>query len=218
MKRVALALIALVTACGGSTSTSTDNGAAAACSAACGGNVVGKWNIVSFCGPSTYQMSTTTCAEPLGVDRAGETVTGTFDYRADGTLTASMTMSGSTRITYPAACLTYGGITITCDQLNQAMQLGGASMADAGITGYSCVAAAAGACACTAQMATQTLSGTGAYAVSGSVLTQATGGGSPGQVDFCVQGTRMTQTPRVTGGDAGVSFSSGVGYVLEKQP
>jgi hypothetical protein len=201
MKRLALGLIALVAACGGTTASSGDN--SAACGAACGGDVVGRWKILSYCGPSTYQMTIGTCAVPATVERITATTTGTMEFLGDGTYSGSITNSGTVRLTYPAACLTIGGYTLTCAQL-----------------GTGCAAAAAGGCTCTMTANNQTSGGTGTYSINGSVLTTlplATIGSPPSQFDYCVQGNRFTMTPRASD-DAGVAFSSGVGNVLEKLP
>jgi hypothetical protein len=199
MNRVAFGFVALVAACGGSTTSGGDN--SPACSAACGGDIVGRWQLVSTCGPSTYPMTMGSCTEPYTVERIGVTVTGTMEFLSDGTCSESMTFSGTSRMTYPAACLTIGGYTVTCNQL-----------------GTGCVAASAGGCACTTTVANQTLAATGTYSTSGSALTiQTTTSSSPSQYEYCAQGNRLTLTS-LTSGDGGVAFGGDVGNVWEKLP
>jgi hypothetical protein len=213
MNRVAFGLVALVAACGGSTMSGDNGNASATCGVApCGGDVVGKWNVLSDCGPSTYQQAIAGCAEPLTIQRSGATVSGTFEYRTDGTYSASMTMSGTTQTTYPASCLTFGTYTVTCDEI----QLGG--MTDAGIASHTCTATATRGCTCTTVISGYTQSSAGTYSTNGTILTQGTGTDAPGRNDYCVQGNRLTEVARATANDAGVTYAGGTGVVLEKLP
>jgi hypothetical protein len=182
MKRLAFGFMALVAACGGS-SRSDNGGNSTGCGGApCGGDVVGKWTLVSDCSPNPYWMFVAPCVEPNVYEHAGVTVTGTTEYRTDGTYSESITMSGTAHLTYPAAC-----VTVTCDQIAQFYTSGAAT--------YSCAAGAAGGCVCTVQMVGQTTSRAGTYSTSGSVLTkQDTAISSPARADFCVQGIRFTET------------------------
>jgi hypothetical protein len=59
--------------------------------------------------------------------------------------------------------------------------------------------------------------GTATYSTDGSVLTQVTSAGSSSQFDYCVQGNRLTMTPRAAGG-ASLTFMQGAGNVFEKLP
>jgi hypothetical protein len=215
-----LALLVSLAACGGTTTSGGGNGGnAVSCgTSSCGGDIVGKWNIVGYCGSVATQTTTMPgCAEPLTTDVVGLTVTGTVEYRTDGTYTVSTTSSGTAQVTYPAACLTLRGVTITCEQLDQAVKQQLTAKADAGITSFSCASGAAGACMCTEVIGAQTNGAQGTYSVNGAVLTQGAGS-SPETVDYCVAGNRLTETPRSAGGDAGVAFSGAVGLLLEKVP
>jgi hypothetical protein len=202
MQRLGLGLFALVAACGGSTSPGGDNGASSpACSAACGGDVVGRWKILSYCGPSAYPVTIAGCAVPIAAERIAATTTGTFEFFGGGTYSASMTYSGTVRMTYPAACLTSGGFTVTCSQL-----------------GSTCAATTDGGCTCTATVNQPTTAATGTYSTNGNVLTtQPTTVSSPSHFDYCVHGNLLTMTSGVAA-DGGVTFSSGVGNVLERLP
>jgi hypothetical protein len=205
-----LAFLGSLAACGGTTTSGSGNGGnAVSCNTtACGGDIVGKWKILSYCG-TTSQTTSAGCAEPMTSDLGGMTVSGTFEYRADGTYTASMTLTGTERVTYPAACL-----TMTCDKLNESLQ----QVADAGVASYTCAAAASGACTCSVTMAATIKPTQGTYSVSDGVLTEGAAG-SQSTSDYCVQGNGLTVTPRSSsGGDAGMVFSGGVGAVLEKLP
>ena len=187
---------------------SGQGGAPLGCNAApCGGDIVGRWTITAYCGPSTQtsQQTLSGCAEPLTRRVSGLTTAGTVEYRADGTYSYDITSSGTSEVTYPAACLNMSGITFTCEQLTQALQ---AAAPDAGVSSASCVAAAAGGCTCTAVVTGASNGGTGTYSTSGSLLTQGTGT-SQSEVDYCVQGNQLTETPRTAGS---------YGLVFEKAP
>jgi len=201
MKRLAFGFIALIAACGGSSSSgSTNGGNSTGCGVApCGGDVVGKWTYLSDCSPNPDQFLAGTCPALYTYEHAGVTVTGTTEYRTDGTYSESTTRSGTSHLTYPAACLTSGAGTVTCDQIAQAYSFGGST--------YSCVAPAAGGCMCTVELVGQTTSSAGTYSTNGSVLTkQETGSSTPAQLDYCVQGNRLTETKGTWG------------HVLEKLP
>jgi len=224
MKRVAFGLIALAALCGcnssdNNASTGTGGGAGgsgeAPCWAPCGGDIVGKWRIVSSCGSSSYQMTIPNCTDPLDVRQALGPITGTAEYRADGTYTVSMTYSATMRQTYPPGCPP----SVTCDQLNQSAQQGAASP-DSGVTSASCAAEALGGCTCTSVLPQQTGGGSGTYSIAVDVLTlQRTGSTSQSQISYCVFGNQMSQIPLSAGPDGGVTFAGGgPGYLLEKLP
>jgi hypothetical protein len=207
MKRLGLGLVALVTACGG---TTTSGGGSSACSVACGGDVVGRWEFVSYCGSNVQQTSNGNCTTT--VERLTAAVTGTLEYRLDGTYSMSGTSSGTVRLTYSQACLTYGTLTITCDQFSQMLQTQAAG-ADGGLTSASCASVTGGACVCTFAVVGQPMAITGTYVTSGSVLTMVET--SVSQDDYCVQDDRLTVTPRESG-DAGAILSASTGTVWKR--
>jgi hypothetical protein len=219
MRCYVLVLLAPLAACGGTTTAGSGGNAASCNTTACGGDIVGKWKIVGYCGSLTTQATSMPgCAEPLTTDVVGLTVTGTVEYRRDGTYTASMNSAGTAQLTYPAACLTLRGVTVTCEQLNQAFKQQAGAMADAGVTSLSCAAGASGGCVCTEVIAGQSHLTQGTYTVGGGVLTEGTGS-SASTSSYCVQGNGLTLTPQGTSsGDAGMAFSGGVGVALEKLP
>jgi len=209
MKRVALALILLVTACSESNAPSTPGAVnSGPCGAPCGGDIVGKWEFSSYCGSDVYEAPLAGCAEPAIVDRSRLVGVGTEEYGDDGTYSASMTMSGVVRTTYPAGCLTSGGITYaSCEQLAAA------------VSPTSCVVAAAGACECTIQMP-PALPGTimGTYRTDGNVLTvQLTSPSGVSQIGYCVQGDQLTQGVAMDT-DAGTALAISTGSVFKRLP
>jgi hypothetical protein len=215
-------LIALVAACGGTTlldgntgggagtggeAGSTGDAATMLCSGAtCGGDVVGNWKFASVCGPSAFQTTIGTCAEPISMRRINPSATGTVQYRADGTYLASIAFLGTTQTTCPSACLANGTLSRTCAQLNDSAQQQAAAMA--GVSSYSCAAAAAGGCMCAMTFSGQPVSETGTYSINGSVLSQRPSGGTLTSVEYCVQGNQLDET----------NSNNGVGFVLEKLP
>jgi hypothetical protein len=152
------------------------------------------------------------CTVPVTYERVQGSMTGTMDFRADGTYSITMAISATLRVTYPSACLG----SLNCDQLSQLMQAQAATNPDAGVTWAPCTATA-GACACTEELAVQSGTGTATYSTNGSVLTEVTSTGSSSQFDYCAQGNRLTMTPR-SAGNGGLTIMKGVGNVLEKLP
>lgn len=117
------------------------------------------------------------------------TITGSVTYNADGTYSSTSTVGGSVYVTLPTSCLMSNGITLTCDQLNQAAQANPTPGLTLHCTGSS-------SCACTETIANQTSSETGTYTTTAAgLLTDTPTGGTVGQTDYCVKGTTMTQSP-----------------------
>jgi hypothetical protein len=197
MKSVVLACVVLAMA-GCSTSGGDGGSGLIGCGTpACGGDLVGKWRIVSLCGASTYQPTVLYCGEKPTIERAGVTVTGTAEYAADGGYTESITQSGTMHITYPASCVgTMMGVA-NCDEVAKLYAGSGSS--------YSC--SDAGACQCTAQLVNDTFSDQGTYRIVGTGVTKQ----SPriimmSPADYCVQGNRL------------VEEILGAQFVMEKVP
>jgi hypothetical protein len=211
-----LTFASLLAACGGNTSGGV-GGATCANGSACGGDIVGQWTIVSSCVTISGQTTIPTCTQPMSIQAANVQIAGTIEYRSDGTLTQTETVSDSINTTFPAACLTNGTVTMTCAQLNQAMQLQQGQMGDAGIQSMTCTDAAGGGCVCTAaQHATSTTTGT--YTVNNGVLSETQNGGTPSQSDYCVQGTQLTESPHASSTGAGATQMTMSGnIVLQKQ-
>jgi hypothetical protein len=123
------------------------------------------------------------------VRSSGLTITGSITYNADGTYSSTSTVGGSIYVTLPPSCLTSNGVTLTCDQLNQAAQ----SNPTPGLTLH-CTGSSS--CGCTETLANQTSSETGTYTTTAAgLLTDTPTGGTVGQSDYCVKGTTMTQSP-----------------------
>ena len=123
------------------------------------------------------------------VSSSNLTITGSVTYNADGTYSSTSTVGGSVYVTLPASCLMSNGITLTCDQLNQASQANPTPGLTLHCTGSS-------SCACMETIANQTSSVTGTYTTTAAgLLTDTPTGGTADQTDYCVKGTTMTQSP-----------------------
>jgi hypothetical protein len=177
-------LVALVaTGCGSSGGTCGNT-------AACGGNVVGTWTITSSCVSASASMVDTGC--PTATASASNlTIDGSFTYNADGSYTSTASVSGSVRVSLPQSCLTSNGVTITCDQVNQALQ----NDPTAGVT-LSCTGSLS--CTCTETISNETSTETGTYTTAAGVVTQTPAGGTASESDYCVKGTTMTQSPHAS--------------------
>jgi hypothetical protein len=196
MRSLALAFVLLAMA-GCSTSGDNGSGLIGCGTPACGGDLVGKWRIVSFCGAGTYQTTQLYCAEEITIERAGVAVTGTAEYAADGGYTETITQSGTMHITYPASCLATMMGPTTCDDVAKLYAGTGSS--------YSC--SDAGGCACTAQLVNDTFAEQGTYRILGTgVIKQSPSIIMMSPADYCVQGNRL------------VEEMMGVQYVFERVP
>src|SRR5262249_31101897 len=126
---------------------------------ACGGNVVGDWNVVDAC-------LTFSGTSPLGdicpsatVDAGGLDASGTVSYRSDMTYSAMLTLSGSISINLPASCLTINNVTLTRAQLDQALKQQLIDNPSPDIQAVSCQGS--GSCSCAFQMTPQTTTANG---------------------------------------------------------
>ena len=162
-------------------------------SAGCGGNIVGTWKIESSCvSVNPEAMMSGTCTG-TSEDTSGLKISGSVTYAADMTYTSNTTVSGSAKVTLPAACLMQNGITLTCDQLSQA--LAGQPMM-MGATAGSCTATSGGGCSCKVTITSQSNSATGTYTTTGSgALTQTPNTGTTETDAYCVRGSTLTISP-----------------------
>jgi hypothetical protein len=191
---VGLATVTVLAGCGG------DSGGTCANTPGCGGDIVGTWKVTSSC------LSIDASALLEGLDCAGATasatgfkITGTVAYSADMTYSTNTTLTGSIVTTIPPACLKVEGFTLTCAQLQQALQPSGA---DSDYSSVTCTGSSS--CTCTMVLAPQTSTATGTYTTTAAgVLTESEGAGTPAQSDYCVKGTTLTVSPRDTSGMMG---------------
>lgn len=141
---------------------------------ACGGDVVGDWQIDEGCVDDPTASSLQGC--PDSVITFAARVSGTVSFRSDGTYTLSTAVGGIRSYLVPAACIAGG----TCDDVAQSITA-------------SCSATAA-SCQCSSQVASADTRSVGTYSASASALTLLPSEGSEGgtQASFCVEGGRLS--------------------------
>ena len=110
---------------------------------ACGGSVVGTWNVTASClsisGDLDIGLVGAGC--PTTPVTGSLQVTGTFTANADGTYSDGTTTSGAEQFPLAAACLTISSTPVTCDgAANFIKNLGFASL--------TCTSTSNGGCAC----------------------------------------------------------------------
>ena len=197
------------TGSGGSSSTGTagttgTGGTGTSCPnvTACGGSVVGTWNVTSSC----LKLSATNLDISMaGLDPSAclnVTATGTIDVsgtwtaNANGTYTDATSTMGTVTMELPAGCLRLSGTTITCDGISRPLE-------GLGFTSATCVpAASGGGCTCTGiiqhpgsfglpHVDPQTMGG---YETANNMLT--TDAVPTVKYAYCVSGNTLTMTPQ----------------------
>lgn len=187
--RIGSVFLALVASgCGG---TADDEAASCGDTSECGGDIVGQWKITSSC----LDLAGTDVSESMncpGLTSEAKEVgmSGTVAYNRDLTFQANVTMTGSLAVNVPAACLTQGAITLTCEQLRQSLA---ASAADNGFESVSC--SGSSGCSCTLKLIPQVQTTSGTYSTAGGKVTQLEAGGTPDQNSYCVKGSTLTLSP-----------------------
>jgi hypothetical protein len=167
----------------------TTGGAATRCGQVepCGGSVIGNWKVTTSC----FNGASMGSCPNATLDVSGLRVSGNATYSADMTYALMASISGTSVTTIPASCMTSNGVTITCDQLNQSIQMDLATHPDPSVQSYSCVAAGS-ACKCTEVLTAVNTNETGNYTSAGTQLTTTPNDGSgPSTDDYCVQGTQL---------------------------
>ena len=182
----------------GGAATGGTGGGEASCTnvTACGGDVVGTWNVTSSCLTVTGEVDV--MGFGLGCTSAPVTgslqVSGTWTANGDGTYSDETNTSGNETLDLPASCLNVSGTTTTCDRIS------GPLMA-LGYAAVECLDATSGGCTCAATV--QQTGGiglvvtyapaSGNYTASGNVITTASG---DLQYSYCVSGSALTMTPQ----------------------
>jgi hypothetical protein len=182
-----LAWIIMGVAATGLAGCGSGSGGRASCGkvAACGGDIVADWTIVDACLTASGMALFGDFCPAAHVDATGLTASGMAAYRADMTFSANITLAGSIALVLPGECLTMGGVTATCAQLDQGFQNELAMNPDPTIQSISCTGS--GSCRCTIQMAPRTGTGSGTYSTAGTNLIE--NGAVSGH--YCVQGDEL---------------------------
>jgi hypothetical protein len=154
----------------------------------CGGNPVGSWKIVASC-LDTSALSDALVAGLSSSGCTGVTVqsshakqTGSATFNADMTYSSSLTTSFDATLLVPSSCITQGGFTLTCDQLNQALKQ---AMNDE-IGDVTCTKASGG-CSCKMVAPPNTVDENGTYTVSGTRIAKTSDAVTDSGGEFCVQ-------------------------------
>lgn len=185
-------------------------GAAASCGKvpACGGSVVGTWNIAAGCASVSSSPNIMGCPN-ASAQNATVTASGTTTFNADMTYTSDTTETASETIVLPSSCLTANGTTVSCQTLGQVLM--SALQTDAGATSASCSMSGSN-CNCDIS-GTVHASNMGTYTTSGNSITTTTNG-SMSTSDYCVaQGGTELHVIATAGTMQGVSQD----IVAEKQ-
>jgi hypothetical protein len=184
--------------------SSTGNNVSTSCPAftACGGDLTGTWKIASVCSKGASTPTSTCSAQSTPTNARYD---GTFTFEIGGTYQQSISVRGSTKLTYSASCFTSSAFT--CEALDT--ELKSAEAAAVGFTG-SCASSSDGSCVCNETM-DMTFAEAGNYTVSGSSVTLTATTSSPGdgggEFDYCVQGNNLTlQINDTTGAPTGALF------------
>lgn len=193
MKHTLLPLTAFITAtlsifgCGGSDDTSAGgSGSTCKLEAACGGDITGNWKIVDFC-PDTSAVpeAITQICESAKLEYDEPSISGTIAYKADKTYTQTASASGTGYLVLDQACLKQGSVTLTCKQIEEAIN-------DKAKSKVQCSAAGSG-CRCGLGI-NQKADDQGTWAVSGQSLSVTPTGGTKADSAFCVKADKAYLT------------------------
>lgn len=181
MKRfLVLSFIGLLSACGSEDS----HGNSAECSSfyPCGGNLIGTWNLTNICISDMANPFATSC--PSATFQGSADVTGSMEFRADGTYSGGGNITVSEDFTIPNSCL--GSYTCASFQAALVQESEGTGAA-------TCSASrSAAGCDCKYSVA-QTSSAGGTYLISGTTVTTTKVDGTSSTRSFCVQGNTLLQ-------------------------
>ena len=197
--RTAFGLVAcmLVSGCSnnGTDASSGGNGAAPGCTAVngCGGNVVGTWRLEQACVTKFVNPGSMAC--PQAGAQLSEDVTGTLQFKDDGTFVSNANTTIVETLTIPETCLVDAGLTETCAELQAAFNEPTEAGAPPEVA--SCTSAGPmGGCSC---RLTDTIMGGGQGAMYSTLGARIALGGAP-PATYCVQGnTLLMQTEKSNG-------------------
>jgi hypothetical protein len=193
MKHMLLPATAFITAtlsifgCGGSDDSST-GGSGKSCEqvSACGGDITGNWKIVDFC-PDTSAVpeAITQICESAKLEYDEPSISGTIAYKTDKTYTQTASASGTGYLVLDQACLKQGTVTLTCKQIEDAIN-------DKSKSKVACSAAGSG-CRCGLGI-NQKADDEGTFAVAGQNLSVTPKGGTKTDSAICVKADKAYLT------------------------
>ncbi|WP_437629572.1 hypothetical protein [Sorangium sp. So ce854] len=155
--------------------------------AACGGDPTGSWTIEESCLDLSFDIPPSGACVPVS-DISGIEINGGFEFDADGTYTATVTVGGAIVVTFPAPCLSGEDMALACADLGEQMSENDAG----GIESVECAPVGDG-CACTMAAREVTSASAGTWSASGTTLTTVLeDDDAPGELPFCVDGSTLT--------------------------
>jgi len=157
---------------------------------ACGGNVVGTWNVTGVCAKGTTEL------EDICPDAVAEIdlqLSGTATFESDGTRTTNFTSKATITYTLSADCLseiTEGMPPASCDDLSKEAD----PEEEKGPT--TCSGDPEVSCTCVEEGLEKTETKTGGYEIDGKSITMISEDGDEDVLEFCVDGdeARFQQT------------------------
>jgi hypothetical protein len=159
-------------------------------STACGGDVVGTWNVVSSnVHVDGWQVGDHCAAKASGVELA---VKGTVTFRPDKTYERTSSMAGRLVLDVPSSCI---GPGLDCSNMQQAF-------ASDAFASARCTPANDG-CTCTAELKGAPEQEAGTYATTPAGLLRETSAddSTPDESDYCVEGQTLTEWPHKSSND-----------------
>jgi hypothetical protein len=148
---------------------------------ACGGDVVGTWQISSVCTDWRVDPATTgTCPTASSINNAQ--MNGTYTYGADGAFSWDTRTGGTTTVTLPAECIT---------DLTSCAQLAAEFTPENGYISGSCTGNPSTSCTCTGKLTEEPSKGAGKYELDGNVL-RAILGSDTSSSSYCAKGNKLT--------------------------
>ena len=190
----------LLTACGGD---SDDDSCSAR--AACGGNVVGTWEIKSSCAAGRIETPMDEMCKEATVDARDLRMTGTMTFKADNTYTTNAVVNGTMKTVLPTSCLQGGGQSITCAQLDAFMK-GLTALTGSDELVSSCKGSSE--CECTFTFKNAKVDEDGTYSIAGTKITQTSSDDEdePETFDYCADRSTLTLSQTITNGSGGSSL------------
>jgi hypothetical protein len=155
--------------------------------AACGGNVVGTWGIHRACVPPTSVTGGTLC-QGQTFDVAKVVSDFSWTFRADLSLAAALSASGTGSVTTPSPCVTPAGASVACADVGPMylnLRFAGAT------TSVGACVESNGSCTCPLTFTAAPQNGTGTYSTSGNTLNF-TFGSDPATASYCATASTLT--------------------------
>ena len=170
---------------GGATAGAPGGGASSGGSCApivaCGGNLVGTWQIAKLCSFALLPTSNVGCPG-ASAEINSLSASGTFTFNADNTTQNNALVAFNESVHYPSSCYS----AAQCNDLQALLA------SDPGVSAANCTYDATIGCDCTLTAESRSTSTTGTYQTAGSTLTIQSGTQTTPENDtYCVQGSTL---------------------------